>query len=274
LVDQYRIVGDMADYSKEALSALKLRHVFISEIHYFDVVDSTNTLACKLALEGAAEGECVLADAQTKGRGRLDRTWHSPSGRNIYMSLILRPPVEPAAAPQITLMAGVAVAELFSGYCGGAVAIKWPNDVLLAGKKACGILTEMKAVAGRVDFVILGMGLNINMNPQDFDPVLRDSATSLSIQTGRGHDRIEMISGLFASIAKWYKIYLDKGFSGLRKTWLAYAGMVGRRIRVVYKDEVQVGSVAGIDDDGTILLQDDRGAIHRVIAGDIHTMGG
>ncbi|MDD5775637.1 MAG: biotin--[acetyl-CoA-carboxylase] ligase, partial [Candidatus Omnitrophica bacterium] len=172
-------------------------------------------------------------------------------------------------APQITLMAGVAVAELFSGYCPGGVTIKWPNDVLLKGRKVCGILTEMKAAAGSLDFIILGMGLNINMNPDDFDPTLRETATSLKIETGRVHERLEMISRLLALIEKWYKIFLYAGFPGLRETWLRYADILGRRITVAYKDEFQAGVVTGIAEDGAILMQDKDGAGRRVIAGDV-----
>jgi len=265
-------MADFIDFTRGTLSAHLKRNPFITEVHYFEVVGSTNTTACQLALAGAREGEVVVADAQTKGKGRLDRAWQSPPGINLYISTILRPKIEPARAPQITLMAGVAVADLFSVYCPGAVSIKWPNDVLLRGKKACGILTEMKADAGRVDFIILGMGLNINMNPEDFDLTLRETATSLKMETGKTYDRLEITSKLFDLIEKWYKVFLCTGFPGLRETWLRYADILGKRITVVYKDEFQAGVVTGIDDDGTLLMQDKDGAGHRVIAGDVHLL--
>ncbi len=266
-------MANLTDFTQETLSARLKRNPFIAEVHYFEAVGSTNTIACQLALAGAREGEVVVADAQTKGKGRLDRVWQSPPGINLYTSMILRPRIEPATAPQITLMAGVAVAELFSGCCTGGVSVKWPNDVLLKGRKACGILTEMKASAGRVDFIILGMGLNINMNPEDFDPTLRAAATSLKIETGKVYDRLEMISTLFDLIEKWYRVFLRTGFPGLRETWLGYADILGKRIKVVYKDEFQTGIVTGIDDDGTIRMQGEDGAGHRVIAGDVHILG-
>ena len=264
----------MTEFNQETLSSRGMHHPFIADIHYFPTVGSTNTIACQLASAGAREGEVVIADAQMKGKGRLDRAWQSPPGLNIYMSVVLRPPISPATASQITLVAGVAAAELFSGCCSGGVAIKWPNDVLISGRKACGILTEMKAVAGRVDFIILGMGLNINMSRNDFDPALRDVATSLRIETGKAHDRLDMISKLFDLIEKWYKVFLHSGFPGLREVWLGYADMVGKRIKVVYKDEFQTGIVTGIDADGTILMQDGSGANHRVVAGDVHILRG
>jgi len=266
-------MANFIDFTQETLSAYLKRNPFIAEVHYFEAVGSTNTVAYQLALAGAHDGEVVVADAQTKGKGRLDRAWQSPPGTNLYISMILRPKIEPALAPQITLMAGVAVAELFSGCCTGGVSIKWPNDVLLQGRKACGILTEMKADAGRVDFIILGMGLNINMSPEDFDPTLRDAATSLKIETGKVYDRLEMISTLFDLIEKWYKIFLRTGFPGMRETWLGYADILGKRIKWVFKDEFQTGIVTGIDDDGTILMQREDGVGERVIAGDVHLLG-
>jgi BirA family biotin operon repressor/biotin-[acetyl-CoA-carboxylase] ligase len=202
----------------------------------------------------------------------LSRAWHSPSGTNIYVSMILRPRIEPVMASQITLMAGVAVAALFSGYCTEGVSIKWPNDVLIRGKKACGILTEMKASAAGVDFIILGIGLNINMNREDFDPSLSDMATSLKMETGNLHDRLDVISKLFDFIDKWYKVFLRAGFIGLRDTWMSYADILGRRINVVFKEEIQTGMVTGIDDDGAILMKGENGVIQRVIAGDVHLL--
>ncbi|MBA4396024.1 MAG: biotin--[acetyl-CoA-carboxylase] ligase [Syntrophus sp. (in: bacteria)] len=267
-------MANLNDFTQETLSAHLKRNPFIAEAHYFETVGSTNTIACHLALAGAREGEVVVADAQTKGRGRLDRVWQSPPGINLYTSLILRPRIEPAMAPQITLMAGVAVAELFSDCCPGGVTIKWPNDVLIGGRKACGILTEMKAAAGSLDFIILGIGLNINMDREDFDPSLRETATSLKIQTGKTLHRLDMISKLFDLIEKWYKVFLDAGFPGLREAWLRYADILGKRINVVYKDESQTGIVTGIDDDGTILMQREDGVAERVIAGDVHILRG
>lgn len=263
---------NLIDFTQEKLSDHLRCNPFVAAVHYFKAVGSTNTIAYQLALTGVPEGGIVVADAQTKGKGRLDRAWQSPPGINLYTSMILRPRIEPAMAPQITLMAGVAAAELFSGCCPGGVSIKWPNDVLLKGKKACGILTEMKAAVGRVDFIILGMGLNINMNPEDFDPALRDGATSLKIETGIVHDRLEITSKLYDLIEKWYKVFLRTGFPGLREPWLGYADILGKRIKWVFKDEFQTGIVSGIDDDGTLRMHGDDGAIHRVIAGDVQLL--
>jgi BirA family biotin operon repressor/biotin-[acetyl-CoA-carboxylase] ligase len=170
-------------------------------------------------------------------------------------------------------MAGVAVAELLSRYRREGVSIKWPNDVLIGGKKACGILTEMKAAAGAVEFIVLGIGLNVNMDREDFDNSLQDIATSLKIETGKAQDRLEVISGLFGFIEKWYRVFLRTGFAGLRDAWLLYADILGKPIRVGNQDESQTGVVTGIDDDGAILMRYENGSIQRVISGDIHLLG-
>lgn len=267
------MMKDTGELNQEALVECLKENPIVTDIHYYQEVDSTNTLACRLALGGAREGVVVVADAQIKGRGRLNRAWQSPQGMNLYTSTILRPKIEPAMAPQMTLMAGLAVADLFSLFCPGGVSIKWPNDVLLKGKKACGILTEMKAAAGSLDFIILGIGLNINMNREDFDPSLRETATSLKMETGKTCDRLDVISKQFDFMEKWYKVFLKEGFSGLRGDWMRYADILGKRIRVAYKDEFQTGIVSGIEDDGTIRMRDEQGASHRVIAGDVHLLG-
>ena len=244
-------------------------------LHYFAVLDSTNTTAHRLALGGAAQGDVVLADTQLQGKGRLDRVWQSPPGRNLYLSVILKPPLAPTAAPQMTLMAGVAVAELLSPYCPGDVAIKWPNDILIKGKKICGILTEMKTTsAAAVDFVILGIGINVNMIREDFDLPLRDTATSLRIETGSVVDRLDIAGKLFALLEKWYSVLLRDGFKGMREDFLIYSDMVGKRIQVAFRQDTETGVAAGIDEDGTILMKDGDGAIHRVSAGDVTIMKG
>lgn len=243
-------------------------------IHFFSLLDSTNTTAYYLAQRGLPEGNIVIADAQSKGRGRLDRTWQSPPGRNLYLSIVLRPPIPVSHAPQITLMAGVAVADLLSAYCPGKVVVKWPNDILINGKKICGILTEMKSSPTGVDFIILGIGININMTVEDFDPELRDTATSLRIETGAPTDRLAIAGKLFQLIEKWYGVFLLDGFKGIRDAFLSYANLEGKPIQVVFKNDVQTGVATGIDEDGSILLKDREGVLRRIMAGDVSIMKG
>jgi BirA family transcriptional regulator, biotin operon repressor / biotin---[acetyl-CoA-carboxylase] ligase len=261
------------EFTEESLNA-RLRGKTIGHaVHFYREVGSTNTRAYELAISGAPEGAVVVADTQRAGKGRLNRAWQSPPGTNLYVSVILRPRIEPVKAPQLTLMAGVVVAEVFSFYCPEGVSIKWPNDVLIWGKKACGILTEMKTSSTGVDFIILGIGLNVNMDREDFDPTLRDTATSLKIETGKEHDRLDVLSRLFDFIEKWYKVFLSAGFAGLRDTWMSRADILGKRIKVDFKNDFQTGTVTGIDDDGAILMKCENGIVQRVIAGDVHSLG-
>ncbi len=256
---------------EQLTAALAGRHLGFP-IRYFPVTDSTNTQAWRLALEGAPEGTAVVADAQTRGKGRLTRSWESPPGTNIYTSLVLRPRIAPAAAPQLTLVAGVAVAELLAGYLPAGVTIKWPNDILIGGKKICGILTEMKSSAAGIDFIILGIGININAERAAFAPEIRETATSLKIATGTKFDRRELISELFSRLEKWYSVFLNRGFPGVRETWLQYADIMERPVRVVFKEDVHSGIVTGIDDDGTLVMQDSQGVTRRVVAGDVYLL--
>ncbi|MEI7637482.1 MAG: biotin--[acetyl-CoA-carboxylase] ligase [Syntrophus sp. (in: bacteria)] len=260
------------NFTEEALKERLAGKKIGGFVRYFREIDSTNTMACHLARDGAPEGTVVVADAQGKGKGRMNRVWQSPPGRNLYVSVILRPRIAPPTAPQLTLVAGVAVAELLAA-CGlKDVTIKWPNDVLISGKKVCGILTEMNSSASGVDFIILGIGLNININREEFEPALCDTATSLKIETGKAHDRIEIISGLLNLIETWYKVFLSTGFPGVRDAWLNYADILGRPIRVVFREDTQTGVVMGIDDDGTIVMKGADGTTQRVIAGDVYLL--
>ena len=232
-------------------------------------VDSTNNAAFGLAAVGAPEGTAVISDMQVKGRGRLQRVWHSPPGANIYTSVVFRPAVKPADAPRMTIMAGVAVAETLERYCPGLVALKWPNDVQVRGKKICGILSEMKATADGVDFVVIGIGLNVNMRGEDFCAEIRDIATSLREETGRQIPREALAAELYTSLETWYKELTRAGFGPVKDRWLRFAGVAGQTLRVDTRSEVRRGEAVGMDDDGALLLRDESGRTRRIVAGDV-----
>lgn len=236
-------------------------------LEYRETVDSTNRVALRLAREGAAEGTVVLADSQTAGRGRLNRSWQSPAGTNLYFSVILRPTVAPPDAAQITLLAGVAVAEAVSSVCHAGVGIKWPNDVRIRGRKVCGILTEMR-IEGEEVAVIVGIGLNVNIRKEDFDAGHKDTATSLREETGRDQSREELFVLLCERLEQWYGAFLKDGFAAVRAGWLLWSEMAGKRVRILFRDEAQEGIVAGIDRDGALLISDGRGELRRITAGD------
>lgn len=231
-------------------------------------VDSTNRLALKLAAEGAPEGTVVIADSQTAGRGRLRRAWQSPPGCNLYLSLLLRPAIAPAAAAPLTLVAGVAVAETVLSFCPEGVSLKWPNDVLIRGCKVAGILAEAKADAGVLAAIVVGIGLNVNIARDDFAPDHRDLATSLREETGTIQDRGEVAARLCERFETAYNRFLTEGFAPLRSRWLEFTDMVGRPVRVRFGEVLQGGTVAGIDLDGALLLCQADGSLLRVTAGD------
>jgi len=255
---QYRLAGRRMDW----------------RVHFIPIVDSTNRWAMKLAQKGAAEGTVVFADSQTSGKGRLQRVWQSPPGCNLYASLLLRPAIAPMDAARITLTAGVAVAEMISIICSEGVGLKWPNDVLIRGRKVCGILTEMKTTGPDLDAVVVGIGLNVNIAVEDFDPTHRHTATSLREETGRSFRREVVAFHLCDTFEKWYQVFLCEGFEPVREQWLSYSGMTGRRVRVLFQGEEREGVVVGIDFDGTLLLDDERGDVRRIIAGDASIMKG
>ncbi len=236
-------------------------------LRYHETADSTNRLAAELAREGAPEGTVVLADRQTAGRGRLQRIWQSPPGCNLYLSLILRPAVDPSDLAQITLLTGVAVADAIAAVCPDGVGIKWPNDILIRGRKVCGILTEMRTFEGR-RVLIVGIGLNVNIRRNDFDPDHRDTATSLREETGRDHSREDLVFSLCERFERWYETYLREGFSPIREGWLTRSRMAGKPVRILFGKEILEGTMAGIDRDGALLLGDERGEVRRILAGD------
>ena len=257
------------EFNVEELRACFLTRIIGRRIEYYEELESTNTEALRLALENAPEGTVVIADAQSEGRGRLDRIWESPPSLNLYLSVVLRPDIPAAASSLIPLMVGVAVADIISKYGPGQVRLKWPNDVLIDGKKICGILTEMRTKADRVHFIIVGIGVNINMRKLDFPRGIRETATSLRILTECELDRIDVAIRLFESLERWYRIFLSGGEAAIREKWLQYAELIGKRIEVVFKSDTQRGTVAGLDENGALLLEGETG-VQQVLAGDVY----
>lgn len=239
-----------------------------SPLYYYPESGSTNDDAFRLGIAGAPEGTAVIADSQTKGRGRLQRVWHSPPGSNIYTSILLRPDFPPDQAPQISIAAGVAVAEILNQYCPGMVWLKWPNDVFLNKSKVGGILAQMKASADGIDFIVLGIGININITGNQFPPELRASATSLAMETGREIDRQELIISLYENIAKWYKELTQRGFEAIKKKWISLAPMLSRNVQVMFQDELVCGKALGLNDDGSLIILTAGNKTVSVIAGD------
>jgi BirA family biotin operon repressor/biotin-[acetyl-CoA-carboxylase] ligase len=236
-------------------------------------VDSTQRVARDLARDGAEEGTVVVAEAQSAGRGRLGRTWHSPPGVNLYCSILLRPAVAPATVPQVALVAGLAVARAIEAV-GLAAELKWPNDVLVGGRKTAGVLTEMEAELDRVRVVVVGIGVNVNLAAADLPEYLRATATSLATAAGRPIDRVGFAADVVAALEADYARFLAGGFAALRADWERRAALSGRRVTVRDAGGETTGDDAGVDDDGALRLVDASGGIHRIVAGEVTVVDG
>jgi BirA family transcriptional regulator, biotin operon repressor / biotin---[acetyl-CoA-carboxylase] ligase len=242
-------------------------------IHYFDQTDSTQEAARELASDGAAEGTVVVAERQSAGRGRLGRSWHSPSNVSLYSTTILRPKMPLAKVPQISLMAGVAAADAIARVAPGIVALKWPNDLWLKGRKTGGIIAEaVTDVKGELETVLLGIGINVNLSANDIPGELRERATSIRIATGRVCDRIELADSLFSSLDSRYMELLASGFAVMRPAWERYSALTGKRVAIVDGGRRIEGTVQGIDDEGALML--DLGPrVQRIVAGEVSVEG-
>ena len=253
------------DELRQGLAAKRLGGIF----HYFSELDSTNLHARQLAENGAREGEIVIAEAQTQGRGRLGRRWQSPPFANLYLSLILRPKLAPVHAPQITLMAAVALAETVDCFIRQSSTIKWPNDILVDGKKLAGILTEAACDSERLHYVILGIGVNLNYRLAAMPDEIRTRATSVAELTGKSVSRESFLRRLIHDLDRCYGELEESGFALLAPRWEAHFGLRGKRVRVELLGQIVTGRAIGIDKDGALLVEDEHGAIKRVIAGDV-----
>jgi BirA family biotin operon repressor/biotin-[acetyl-CoA-carboxylase] ligase len=239
------------------------------EIRYLAATDSTNRQACALAEDGAAEGLVVIADQQSDGKGRLGRSWVSPPGVNLYLSVVLRPPLPPQAAPQLTFLSALAVSRAITAVSGLVPNHKWPNDVLINGHKVAGLLNEMSAESDRIRYVVLGIGVNLNMTPVQFPADLRTPATSLLIAGGRPVGRADFARTLLTEIDALYASYLRHGPAPVMAAWEAHCDLVGKPVTVEGQGTPLHGVVAGIDHDGALLLQLADGSTVRVLAGDV-----
>ncbi|MCK4389663.1 MAG: biotin--[acetyl-CoA-carboxylase] ligase [Desulfobacterales bacterium] len=237
-------------------------------IYCFDVVESTNTEANRLARQGAPEGTLIVADAQTRGRGRLGRSWVSPPGGGLYVSMILRPACRPDWFPRLTLTGGVAVASAIQ-QTGMRPQLKWPNDILIAGRKVGGILTEAVFHKRRIDFAILGIGINVNTERHELPISLRNVATSLRLSLGEPVSRIHLFQILLQQLEQWYEFFCAGDFETILKIWSAFDTTLGRVVEVFLPQRRLVGLAEGLESNGTLLVRDKRGRVHRIIAGDV-----
>lgn len=238
-------------------------------VHFEETVTSTQKIAQTLANEGAVEGTIVVAEQQTEGRGRMARQWYSPSGTGIWMSLIIRPNLPVQATPQLTLLTAVAIVQAIKEITPLEPDIKWPNDILINGKKLVGILTELQAEADQVHSIIIGIGINVNHVLTDFPEELHPIATSIHLETDEQWDRAQLIQEILLKFEALYSIYLAQGFRPIKLLWEGYAISLHKPIRARTINGSVEGNAIGIDDSGVLLIETSDGSIKQIYSADI-----
>ena len=243
-------------------------NLFGRRIYHFFKTDSTNRVALELGHAGEPEGAVVLAEEQTAGRGRAGRSWHSERATGLYLTVLLRPPLSPAQTPLLTLLAGLSARAAIEAQTGQAPDLKWPNDLLLSGRKVGGILTEMHAEPGMVRFVIVGIGLNVNQ--AKFPSELSNIATSLRIETGRQESRLELLVRLLRQFESDYNRFLQQGAASVIDQFSGVSSFAkGKRVRITNGKESFLGTTAGLTSEGLLQVKREDGQIATVISGDV-----
>ncbi|WP_304065957.1 biotin--[acetyl-CoA-carboxylase] ligase [Megamonas hypermegale] len=260
-------------HSPDLLSAEEMKNslstkILGSDIKYFTTTDSTNNQAKKLALDGAVDGTIVISEEQNGGRGRLSRSFFCPKYKGIWFSVILRPDFLPQEAPKCTLLAAVAVTKAIYDVTGVKVGIKWPNDILYNGKKLVGILTEMSAEMERINYIVLGIGIDVNISVEETPEDIRDIMTSLSQITGKKVSRLELLNKLLYHLEQLYIMAQKQSFAPILDEWRKYSITLNQEIKVISGNDVTYGEAVDIDDDGALLVKI-NGQIKRVLAGDV-----
>jgi len=236
-------------------------------IHWEYEINSTNTLALQLAEKGAPEGTVVVSECQKHGRGRMGRAWLSQPEIGIYLSLILRPNFVPMKAPGITFMSAIAIVEALQQSFGIKSTIKWPNDVMIGGKKVSGILTELKAEMECIHYVIVGIGINVNNTK--FPKAFRDKVTSLSLEMKQKVSRVKIVQTLLQALEHWYLITLGDDIERTFNRWRELSCTLNNRVEVNVGDEILKGIATQLGPDGSLYLRLDSGVERQILAGDV-----
>lgn len=255
-------------FPQEILSRLQTRWLG-HNICYRDSIDSTNTLAKGLANEGCPNGLVVVAEEQGAGKGRLSRGWISPYAKGIWFSVVLKPPFLPQEASKCTLLAAVAVVKAVNKIAGVHAAIKWPNDILLMGRKLVGILTEMNAEFGHINYVVIGTGINTNATPDDYPEDVKDIAVSVADAATEQFTRVDLLCDILKNMEDLYEKVLLDGFAPILEEWRKYSCTLGQEVKVMAPDCTYFGKAEDIDEDGLLIVRKVDGTLEKVMAGDV-----
>jgi len=239
------------------------------DIRVFQETTSTNDVMDKLARDGVKEGAVVFAESQSKGRGRLGRKWLSPAGKGLWFSVLLRPEIPPQSASRLTIAAATALARAVRNQVQLRPEIKWPNDLLINRRKVAGILTELNAELDKIKYMVLGIGVDVNMNASDFPSELRRFASSLKIESGETVERSALAAAILRELDKDYARTMSGQFQTLAAEWEEQCTTLGRDIRIQIGDRCVQGRAELLDRDGALLLRTEHGHLERIIGGDL-----
>lgn len=256
-------------HADDLLARLGKTRVIGRDIQVFEQTTSTNDVVEKLARDGVREGAVVFAESQTKGRGRLGRKWSSPTHKGLWFSVLLRPNLHPQEATQLTVISATALRRAIKTVTGLSAEIKWPNDLLLGGKKVAGILTEMSAEVDRVRHIIIGIGVDVNQDAGDFPGELRPIATSLKIESGNEISRAELATEVLQELDTDYAWIGAGKFPEVADEWEAACVTIGRNVTVHIGDRKLRGRAESLDDDGALLVRTEHGHLERITGGDV-----
>jgi BirA family biotin operon repressor/biotin-[acetyl-CoA-carboxylase] ligase len=268
----YRLAGVPDRLTQLEIRPLLNTHDLGRVVHWYEQLGSTNDRAKELAEEGAEDGEVVVAEAQTAGRGRRGRTWASPSRKNLYFSVVLRPDLSPTRAPELTLVASVAICEALR-QAGVDARIKWPNDLLASDRKIAGILTELSADPDQVHWVVLGVGVNVNARAEDFPEEVRPGATSVLLERGQAAPRALFAAACFTALEEWLDRYAEGGFAAVRGAWRDRSATLGREVSVRVGERDIIGIAEDVDEAGALLVRTSAG-VERILSGDVSLLRG
>ena len=256
-------------HADDLLSLVQGNKVVGRDIRVFEETASTNDVVEKLARDGVKEGVVVFAESQSKGRGRLSRKWISPPRKGLWFSVLLRPNLRPQAATQLTVAAATALFRAIREVTGITPEIKWPNDILIKGRKVAGVLTELSAELDHINHLNLGIGVDVNQNATEFPPELRKTATSLKAEAGRHIHRAELAAALLRALDCDYARIVSGDFARLADEWQQQCTTIGQRVAIQIGDRVIQGHAEALDDDGALLIRTQHGRLERVIGGDV-----
>lgn len=239
------------------------------DIRVFQETTSTNDVADKLGRDGVKEGVVVFAESQSKGRGRLGRSWLSSQGKGLWFSVLLRPVLSPQSATQMTIASATALSRALKQATGVQCEIKWPNDILVRDRKLCGILTEMSAEVDKINYVVLGIGVNVNFEETDFPPELRQIATSLAIEAGKTFKRAEIAAAILQELERDYARLRAGEFESVAGEWEDNCTTIGRNVEIACGNRVVHGRAESLDAEGALLVRTQHGHLERIIGGDV-----